>query len=279
MFIKCWGSRGSIPVSGREYLRFGGDTTCIQVTAASGETVIIDAGTGIRKLGAVLQKKQGQHFYLLMTHVHWDHVAGFSFFKPLLDRNCTITIQNLTFSGIDFKSVLERIMSPPLFPITLDELNATICFDDTLSGAFSIGSIDIETIPLSHPNGGMGYRFTENNRSFVFLTDNELSHVHPGGATLPDFLSFTRNADLLFHDAEFKPDEYPSRKCWGHSAYTDVLDLAIKAGVRQLGLFHLNQDRTDDQVDAMEKACQAIIRQQASSLDCFAVASGMEFTL
>ncbi|MBI9087757.1 MAG: MBL fold metallo-hydrolase [Desulfobacterium sp.] len=277
MFIKCWGSRGSIPVSGEQYLKYGGDTTCIQVVARSGETVIIDAGTGIRRLGATLDAVDT--CYLLLTHAHWDHVAGFPFFKPLFNSNKVVEIQNTTFSGQPVKEIFNTLMSPPLFPITPNDLTAQIRFRDDFTGRFTIGSLTIDTIPLSHPNGAFGYRLTEGNKRFVFLTDNELGLAHPGDQGFDGYRAFAKDADLLFHDAEFTPDEYPQRIGWGHSIYTEALELAMEAGVKRLGLFHLNQDRTDKEMDRIQADCRSRIKANNSGLDCFAVACDMEFTL
>jgi phosphoribosyl 1,2-cyclic phosphodiesterase len=279
MFIKCWGSRGSIPVSGSEYLKYGGDTTCIQVVADSGETVVIDAGTGIRRFGTQHTGGATRDYLLLLTHAHGDHVIGFNFFKPLLDRRCTITIQNHRFSGRTVRSILRELMSPPLFPITMDHVPARIRFRNDLTGSFRIGSLAVTTIALSHPNGGYGYRFTENGSSFVFLTDNELGFDHPGSAGYDAFREFSANADLLFHDAEFFPEEYGKKTGWGHSSCVDVLDMAASAGVKRLGLFHLNQERSDSQVDRMVEVCRGLLagKGTAAGMECFGVAAGMEF--
>ncbi|MFO7749453.1 MAG: MBL fold metallo-hydrolase [Desulfobacteraceae bacterium] len=279
MEIKCWGSRGSISVSGKEFLKYGGSTTCIEVTAASGETVIIDAGTGIRSLGADPDAGSRHHYHLLFTHLHWDHIAGFTFFQPLLNEKCTVEIENSTFSHRPLKEILDFLINPPFFPVTMEAFKAQIYFKAPRTERFSIGSLEIETIPLSHPGGGYGYRFMENNRSFVFLTDNELAFDHPSSRGFDSFLDFSRNADLLFHDGEFTPEEYPSKTGWGHSSYTDVLDLAQRAGVKKLGLFHINQERTDRQMDKIVHQCRTLVKKQKTLLDCFGVAAGMHFRL
>ena len=279
MHIKCWGSRGSIPVSGKQYLKYGGDTTCIQIKAQTGETVILDAGTGMRRLGNNNDWNPAAPCYLLLTHAHWDHVAGFNFFSPLLNKDQTITIQDHRFAGKSVKKILGNIVAPPLFPISIKDFKASIRFRTDLTGSFSIGSLDIETIPLSHPNGGYGYKIMENGRTFVFLTDNELGFTHPGGQNIDAYVRFSQDADLLFHDAEFTPDEYPRRIRWGHSEFSSVLDLASRAGVKRLGLFHINQDRSDQDVEKMEKACRAQLKKMGMTFDCFAVAADMTFTL
>lgn len=279
MDIKCWGSRGSIPVSGGEYVRYGGDTTCIEVTAKSGETIIIDAGTGIRRLGKSLMEKDITRYYLLFTHAHWDHVMGIGFFRPLLFSKVKIKIQDRTFSGIPTRDVLSEVMKQPFFPIGLKDLKADIQFDKTLNTLFTIGSVRIETIPLNHAGGGLGYKFTEDGKSFVFLTDNELGFDHPEGAGFDAYVDFSRDVDLLIHDGEYTRNEYRRKTGWGHSSIEDILGLAVKAGVQKLGLFHLNQDRTDDQMDQIIRDCQIDLKKQNSGVDCFAVACNQSIHL
>ncbi len=279
MDIKCWGSRGSIPVSGKEFARYGGDTTCIEVTASTGETVIIDAGTGIRKLGNLMASGSQALTHLFFTHAHWDHILGFPFFTPLLQKGKTVVIANHVISGNTVESILSGLMKDPFFPITLKDFKADILFKDMDMQPVTIGSLCIETIPLSHSNAGMGYRFTENGRTFVFLTDNELGFDHKGRVTADEYIDFAKNADILFHDAEFTDEEYPARKGWGHSCLSDVLELAVKAKVGRLGLFHLNQNRTDDEVFQMETHCRQWLRDQNIPVDCFAVPCLMELSL
>ena len=279
MKIKCWGSRGSIAVAGSEYSKFGGETTCIQVIAKSGENVIIDAGTGIRKLGIDLDAKAQRKIYLLLTHAHWDHISGFTFFKPLQDPNVTLLVQNSSFSNTTVEEIFKSLIQPPFFPITMKDLEANIQYKSHMKDHFNIGSLAISTIPLNHPGGGLGYKFTEEGKSFVFLTDNELGHQHPEGQGNEAYEHFCRDADLVFHDAEFTPEEYPTKMGWGHSAYTDVIDLAIKARVKKLGLFHINQERTDTQMDKIIDHCRQIIQDRGKTMACLGVACNMEFIL
>ncbi len=279
MDIKCWGSRGSISVSGKQYLKYGGDTTCIEITAKSGETIIIDAGTGIRHIGNPFIESNIPRYYLLFTHVHWDHILGFVFFRPLFSNKVKIMIQDRKFSGICTRDVLNEVMKPPFFPIGLKDLKADIKFEKALNNTFSVGSIRIETIPLSHSGDGLGYKFIEDDKSFVFLTDNELGFDHPEGMGFDAYLNFSRNADLLFHDGEYTEEEYKRKKGWGHSSIQDVLDLAVRANVKKLGLFHLNQYRTDDQMDKIINECQADLKKKNSVLDCFAASCNMAIHL
>lgn len=279
MRIKCWGARGSVCVSGPQYTRYGGDTTCFEIQADSGEIVIIDAGTGIRRLGKFLVQKKIKTCYLLLTHTHWDHIVGLPFFHLLLCAATTIHIQDRTFGGLTTRQVIDRVMCEPFFPVGIKNYNADIRFDASLNNRFSIGSLDIETIPTSHSQDSMGYRVSENGKTFVFLTDNELGYVHPQGRSFEEYIDFSKNADVLFHDTEYTDDEYLVKTGWGHSRLSDVLDLSAKAAVGQLGLIHINQDRTDDQVDAMVDQCRRFFNVNHLSTSCYAVSADFEIFL
>jgi ribonuclease BN (tRNA processing enzyme) len=279
MFIRCWGARGSIPVSGREYTKYGGDTTCLEIRTRSDDIIVVDAGTGIRRLGNALLAEGRYKVHFLLTHAHWDHLMGFPFFKLLFVDHAEIHMHRGPFHPKFMRSMISKVLVPPNFPLRYADIKAKIIYNSGDTEKFDIGSVTVVPIPISHPNSGKGYKFIEDGKSFVFLTDNELGFVHPGGMAQTDYLSLCRGADLLIHDAEFTPEEYRKSVQWGHSTYTDVLELAFKAGVKQLGLFHHNQERTDDEVDAMVAACQKIISERNSPLVCFAVGTGMTFTL
>ena len=169
-------------------------------------------------------------------------------------------------------------MKLPFFPIGLNDLIADIKFEKRLNTAFTIGSISIESIPISHSGGGFGYKFIEDDKSFVFLTDNELGFDHPEGVGYDAYLKFVQNVDLLFHDGEYTKDEYKRKRGWGHSSIQETLEFAVKANVKKLGLFHLNQDRTDDQMNQIIKECQLDLKKKNSPLDCFAVSCNFEIT-
>ncbi len=279
MDIKCWGSRGSISVSGKSTVKYGGDTTCLEITAKSGQTIIVDAGTGLRRLGNSFIRRNITDYYMVFTHAHWDHVLGFAFFRPLQYSKTNIIIQDRTFAGFSTKQVLGGVMKAPFFPIGLDDLKANITFDKQLNDKFTIGSISIEAILTSHPGGGLGYKFIEDGKSFVFLTDNELGFDHPGGMGFEAYQNFCSGVDLLFHDGEYTADEYERKSSWGHSSITQVMDLAVKAKVKKLGLLHLSQDRTDDQMDQIVAECKADLRKINSTMDCFAVSCDLHLKL
>lgn len=279
MIIRCWGARGSIPVSGREYLKYGGNTTCLEVRTRDDEIIIIDAGSGIKELGNRLLKENRHRYSVILTHYHWDHILGFPFFKPIYIKGTHIDVCGYPRAQESVRKILASTMVRPNFPVDFKEVKADISYHGACEDGFPIKSMTVTPISLSHPSRGMGYRFVEDGKSFVFLTDNELTFKHPGGLDYQDYLNFSSNADLLMHDAEFTEKEYKKTKTWGHSVNNDALKLALEAKVKKFGLFHHNQDRTDAALDKMVQNCRHIIENNNSSLQCFAVHQGMEIEL
>ena len=279
MNIRCWGSRGSIPVSGHEYVRYGGDTTCLEIRTRNDHIIIIDAGTGIRRLGNALATQGRYNYHLIFTHAHWDHLMGFPFFKPLYEESTQIRTLGCPFACKFVESMLSRVMSSPNFPVSYKDVKARIHFESECPERIKIDSVTVIPIPLSHPNQGNGYKFIEDGKTFVFLTDNELDFMHTGGLSFDAYRDFSAGADLLIHDGEFTEEEYLRTRGWGHSTYTTALRLAIAAKVKKLGLFHLNQDRTDEEMDRLIDRCRKSAGESGAELKCFAVGGETVFTL
>jgi len=276
MIIRCWGARGSIPVSGKDYLRYGGNTTCLEIRNNRDDILLVDAGSGIREAGNAFLADGRRDFTLLLTHAHWDHIMGFPFFKPLYRHDATINIWGCPFAQDSIREMLARVMFAPYFPIKYDDIHANVTYAEICIETYHLGDLTITPIALSHPNQGTGYKFSEAGKSFVFLTDNELGLQHEGGLSYDNYIEFCRGADLLIHDAEYLDEEYPKRRGWGHSTIEQATSLALDAGVKQLGLFHHNQERIDTEVDDLVALSRRIIRERKSSLECFAVHQAME---
>ncbi len=279
MRIRCWGARGSIPVSGPEYLVYGGDTTCMEIRTREDQIVIIDAGSGIRKLGNQLLQEKRYRYHMIFTHAHWDHILGFPFFKPIYSKKTAIQMYGCPFTQESIRNRISRVMTSPNFPVDFENIQAKIAYREACEDQFSIKSMTVVPISASHPNSGIGYKFSEDGKRFVFITDNELAFTHPGGLAFSDYVQFVREADLLIHDAEFSPEEYKTRRTWGHSTYPDAIRLALEGRVKKIGLFHHNQDRSDAAVDEFVRDCRRIIAAHQSPLECFAVYSGWEVHL
>ena len=271
MIIRCYGARGSMPVSGEEYVRYGGDTTCLEIRTKADEIIIVDAGSGIRRLGNKLLREKRHEYTMLFTHSHWDHIVGFPSFRPIYHDKTRIALIGCPAVQGNIKLLLSKAMSPPLFPVSFERLKAKIDYRGECLLNFRVGSIEVVPIHLSHPNLGAGYKFMEDGKTFVFLTDNELKYKHRGGRSFEEYADFAKGADLLIHDAEYTPEEYKTIRAWGHSTYVDAIDLAFSAQVQRLGLFHHNQERDDAAQDTIVRKSKELIKSKKMSRECFAL--------
>ncbi|MCP4574955.1 MAG: MBL fold metallo-hydrolase [Deltaproteobacteria bacterium] len=282
MHIKCWGSRGGLPACGKRFIKYGGDTTCLEVRGDSGEVIVIDAGSGIRELGARLAEEGVSHITLLFTHAHWDHIYGFPFFAPLFSEDVTIDIYGAVGAEKTYEKILSRAMADPFFPVQLDapDFKAALRFKELKPEILALGGVDVEFIMQSHPkDGSLGYSFTEKGGKFVFMTDNELGFTHKGASSRDQFVRFVQGAELLVHDAEYTPSEYALFRTRGHSSYEQAIDLAVDGRVKRLGLFHIKAGRTDHEVDRIEAEAVSYAREKGMAGDCFVVPCGAFFKL
>jgi len=283
MKVKIWGCRGSLPSPGRETVIYGGESTCVEVISDADERIIIDAGSGIKKLGnAILKENKHKNLTMLFTHAHWDHLSGFPFFKPAYSPEYSISLGGGPVPRDSILQYIKHQMEPPYFPVDISEMKADFITGCSCDQGFcshcpdsNIKTIKCHSIPLNHPNGGYGFKFICDNKIFVFFPDNELRFVHKGGLSAEEYAGFCSNADLLIHDSQYTEDEYQKTKSWGHSTYRDAVDLAIKAGVKRLGLFHHDPDRTDDVLKNNFDACRKYIAETGSGLECFVCADGL----
>jgi phosphoribosyl 1,2-cyclic phosphodiesterase len=281
MRVKFWGTRGSIASPGKETLRYGGNTTCLELTLEGGRKVIVDAGTGIRNLGAKLSRQaEPVNVHLLMTHIHWDHLMGFPFFAPVYQKSTKIVVDGCARGFIGLRNIFNNQYVDGTFPVDFDEIMASIEPSDALPrGTLIIDDVKIDGTELQHPQGGMGFRFKEGQKVMIFLTDNELREDAWPGRTLSDFVYFCKDADCLIHDCQYIPEEIASRRGWGHSDLESVMEMSIKAGVQKLYLCHHDPDRTDKEVDAIVSRCRKIARKAGSSMSIEGAKEGASFTL
>ncbi len=279
MKIRCWGARGSIPVSGAEYVTYGGDTTCIEIRTREDDIIVVDAGSGIRRLGSLLVQENRDQIFMVFTHAHWDHILGFPFFRPAYRKGTTIQMFGCPQAQESIQEMISRTMEAPYFPVNFQDLQADISYHEACETSFSVRDLNLTPIPLSHPNQGFGYRFNEDGKSFVFLTDNELGFQHPGGLTFEDYAQFSHGADFLIHDAEFTAEEYRKTRTWGHSVYTEALRLAMEAKVKTFGLFHHNQERSDSSLEEIVRDCRRIVAEKGGRMEVFALTQDTEIQL
>ena len=262
--IKFYGVRGSISVSGPNYTEFGGNTTCFQIMASESQRIgIVDAGTGIRKLGQdFLQMQTGQtEIFIAFTHFHWDHIQGFPFFAPAYDKNYNIKI--LAKGGSPKHKCLRDIfaaqMQDTFFPVALDEMGAHFDFLllDNNSQVFTPPDgipVTVTAVQHNHPGAAYSYRYDRDGHSVVFCTD-----IEHGNAIDENIVALARNADILIHDGQYAGDELPSKKGWGHSSYEQAAEVAIRGNVKQLVITHHDPDHDDDYLRKAEKRCREIV--------------------
>jgi len=281
MKVKFWGTRGSIPVPGKDTTTYGGNTTCLEITLESGRTIIIDAGTGIRPLGQQLLAEGGKiDVHLLITHIHWDHVQGFPFFDPVYNPESKIKIDGFPTCMKGLRVPFDNKMGDGFFPLQFDDLKAEMSYLDTLNhGPLKVDDVIIDSIPLQHPQGGFGFRFREGKKRFVFITDNELTEEAWAERHPEDYVRFCKDADILIHDAQYTPEELEKRRGWGHSDYLSTLNLALKSNVKKLVLFHHDPSRKDPEVASIKAHCEELARKSHSDMVIDAAKEGSELTI
>ena len=253
MRIKFWGTRGTRPTPGRRTLRYGGNTTCLEVRDRDENLIIVDSGSGIAELGAVLGQTQPLQAHVLITHTHLDHIQGFPFFSPAFTQGTHLTIVGPAGSAKSLQAAFADQMDPAYFPVRLDHVPADLEFIERNPGeTFEVSGLRITPHLLMHPIPTFGYRIEEGSTSFVFATDNELAmFAAEQNGSLKDLVDWCRGADLLVHDAQYSREEYKTHAGYGHSTFEEALSLAEQADVQQLGFFHHDPAHSDSEIDAL----------------------------
>ena len=252
MRVCLWGTRGSIASAGPETVRYGGNTSCVEVEGEDGTIVILDAGTGVRRVGDTY--RQPRRLDVLLTHLHMDHIQGLGFFGPLFRDNFEVHVWGPPSTTEDLRTRLTRYLSPPLFPVRLRDVNARLELHDVPMAPFSIGGLTIDADMVIHPGQTLGYRVSDGTSTMAYIPDHEPalgSNGLPSDTAWNSGLDLARDVDLLIHDAQYTSDEYSQRVGWGHSRVADAIGLAKAAGARQLVTFHHDPAHDDAELDAM----------------------------
>ncbi len=306
--IKFWGVRGSIPTPGPQTIKYGGNTSCVELLFPGNELFILDAGTGIRELGSYLIKYNGQEkINLFISHFHWDHIQGLPFFAPLRNKNLQMNIFGCEEPDNHIQKILSAQMESTYFPIELTDLAASIKFISLQQGKYLLGNIELETQYINHPGYALGYKFTYDGRSIVFISDNEpfTNEMPQSGnkaisgqyAKSPDkletdiekifdnfsehktgkLIDFIADCDLLIHDAQYTPDEYLEKKQWGHSPYTYPIELGNAANVKKLVLYHHDPAHSDADMDKIKISAREYGSQFKNNMEIFVAREGDEY--
>jgi phosphoribosyl 1,2-cyclic phosphodiesterase len=250
--VTFWGTRGSIATAGPEAIGFGGDTSCVAIAGDDPEhVVILDAGTGIRRLGDALTGRV-RRIDLLLSHLHLDHIVGLGFFAPLFWADASVTIW-APAAATTLLDRLGRYLSPPLFPVRLRDLSCELELRDASLEPVIRGAFSITAAPVIHPDTAVGYRIEAEGHVIAYLPDHEPA-LSPSFPSEPDWTSgaaIAKDADMLIHDAQYTPDEYAERVGWGHSSMLDAVAFAELTGARRLLLFHHDPWHDDGQVEQL----------------------------
>ncbi len=293
MQVRFWGTRGSIATPGRQTVRFGGNTSCVEVLTSAGQRFIIDCGTGARMLGQTLAENgHPVEATILLSHTHWDHIQGFPFFRPVFQPGNEILICAPLGQTGSLDRVLAGQMETTYFPVELHELPAKILFRHLAEGEFEFHGVRIRTQTLHHPAATLGYRIEADGVILGYLCDHEPfsdvlwkpdaepgkieSLLHDGDRRHAEFM---RGLDLLIHDSQYTPEQMPEKKNWGHSNYEYAVELAGAAGVRHLALTHHEPMHTDAMLIELEKRARALAASRKYDLDVFCAYEGCVVTV
>jgi phosphoribosyl 1,2-cyclic phosphodiesterase len=257
--ITLWGTRGSLASPGPETARYGGNTACVEVRHADGTLLVLDAGTGMRRLGSALPAEI-RRVDVLLTHLHMDHIQGLGFFAPLYDPQVEVHLWGPASTTLDLRSRLARYLSPPLFPVHLRDVPCRLQLHEVPSGEVVVGPFRIGAALVCHPGPTVGYRIACGNSVLAYLPDHEPALGVDPFPISPDWTSgyaLAAGADLLIHDAQYTMAEYPDHVGWGHSAIEHTMRFAALAGTKHLIAFHHDPRRTDEDIDRLIDAVRA----------------------
>jgi phosphoribosyl 1,2-cyclic phosphodiesterase len=278
MQVTFYGVRGSCPSPGPEFVKYGGNTACVHVELDDGTDIILDAGTGIKNLGQKLAKKTTD-IHLLLTHNHWDHIQGFPFFTPIYQPNRNIFITPGQTNLEEHNAILEQ-MSGSYFPVDYKTLSSNIQVVPKPVGTdtWQLGSARISRLKMNHPGSGSSFCIEENGKKVAYITDNELYPPYKKSTNFLDWVDFSRDAELIIHDAQYMLADMPHKAGWGHSVAEEAVKLAMGSRAKRMALYSHDHIRTDDEIATIEQHCREVIEIGGADLELYAAAEGMSFT-
>jgi phosphoribosyl 1,2-cyclic phosphodiesterase len=255
MRLRLWGTRGSIPAPGPETVRYGGNTSCVEVSNGEPDhRLILDAGTGIRHLGNTFGANCPARLDILLTHLHSDHIMGMGFFDPLWNPKQEIHIWGPASATRTLAERMARYLSPPFFPVRMNEIPSRLSFHDIPEDEFEVGGFTVKAERIVHQGPTVGYRLLGDGAVVAYLPDHEPALAGIDGIKHPEWISgyrLAKGADLLLHDAQYSDAEYPQRRGWGHSSITHVVSYAQICDVKRLMMFHHEPRHSDAELEAL----------------------------
>jgi phosphoribosyl 1,2-cyclic phosphodiesterase len=261
MRLTIWGCRGSVPTPGSDTVRYGGNTSCVEVELSNGAVLVLDAGTGIRPLGLELLDRGIRRLHLLLTHLHLDHLEGLRFFAPMWDERVTLDIWGPPSPLVSLRERISRSFSPPLFPVDLRAVPARVTFHDVPRQPWTVEGASLAAELVVHPGPTVGFRIETATSSFAYLPDHEPALTGAFAERSRDWISgasVADDADLLFHDSQYFEDEYVDRIGWGHSSVGDAVAYAGAVGARRLVLFHHEPRHSDRSLELLESRARSL---------------------
>jgi phosphoribosyl 1,2-cyclic phosphodiesterase len=263
MKVTIWGCRGSLPTPGPETVGYGGNTSCVEVALENGDVLVLDAGSGIRRLGLELLERGIRRLDLLLTHLHLDHVEGLRFFAPLFDERVRLVIWGPPSPVSSLEERIARSFSPPLFPIDLRRVPAQVSFHDVPRGSWTIHGASLSASLVAHPGPTLGFRIDERGQSLAYIPDHEPALGGGLRELTPDWISgfgLVRRAGVLLHDSQYFEEEYEQYVGFGHSSVADAVALGEMAAVGRLLLFHHDPLHSDTELEALQGRARALWR-------------------
>lgn len=287
MHVRFWGTRGSLPKPGPSTLRFGGNTSCVEVRTSANTLVIIDCGSGLHGLGQALLRaaKPALKGHILISHTHWDHIQGIPFFAPFFVAENEWDIYAPKGLGQSLQDTLAGQMQHAYFPVRLDQMGAKIRYHELIESDFQLDDVTVRTQYMNHTAVTLGFRLEADGAALVYASDHEpfSSHLASGKGEILErdrrHCQFLRGADLVVHDAQFTFNEYERKTGWGHSTVEYAVAMSRAAGVACLALTHHDPLRTDDAIEEIVRHTCDQQRRMRPALDIFAAAEGQEIEL
>lgn len=277
MRLKLWGTRGSLPSPGPETVRYGGNTSCVELRDGDGPVIVLDAGTGIRRLGVELEGHNGR-VDLLLSHLHMDHIQGLGFFRPLYEPDREVHIWGPGSTTLDVRDRLMRYLSPPLFPVRLRDLPCRLSIHNVPLEGFEIGPFRVRAQLICHPGPTVGYRIRNGGGDVTYLPDHEPAlgwREFPNDPKWTSGYDLARDSQLLIHDVQYTDDEYASHIGWGHSSVSQAAAFAELADVERLVTFHHDPAHGDALLDRLLESVRAC----ANGTDVIAGTEDLELTI